>query len=205
MWNHLILPGVSACYRGYRVYDSDETKALVKKWVDFYKKYRDILTSDIVHVRRPDMQVKKTFWNLDTCWTIRGNFSFCTPGVETWNYSHNVAIVMEDTPSLSARIENWNQYQWCEFETKTELASPASCDGWQSLTYLLLSSCIWKHRCAAHANLRRDFLLNCRESTATCMWTRSSATRDLPWYSTQLWTEWPGTWRCHCTTRGSQI
>ncbi len=29
---------------------------LVKKWVDFYKTYRDILISDIVHVRRPDMQ-----------------------------------------------------------------------------------------------------------------------------------------------------
>jgi len=48
--------GVSACYRGYRLYDTEETKNLVKKWVDFYKQYRDILTSDIVRVRRPDMQ-----------------------------------------------------------------------------------------------------------------------------------------------------
>ncbi|MBN2312485.1 MAG: hypothetical protein JXM79_01060 [Sedimentisphaerales bacterium] len=46
--------GVQACYRGPRLYDTDETKALVKKWVDFYKKYRDILDSDIIHVRRPD-------------------------------------------------------------------------------------------------------------------------------------------------------
>ena len=29
---------------------------VVLKWVTFYKQYRDILTSDIVHVRRPDMQ-----------------------------------------------------------------------------------------------------------------------------------------------------
>ncbi len=29
---------------------------MVKKWVGFYKTYRDILISDIVHVRRPDMQ-----------------------------------------------------------------------------------------------------------------------------------------------------
>ncbi|UCG58072.1 MAG: hypothetical protein JSU70_00925 [Phycisphaerales bacterium] len=46
--------GVQACYRAPRLYDTDETKALVKKWVDFYKEYRDILDSDIIHVRRPD-------------------------------------------------------------------------------------------------------------------------------------------------------
>ncbi|MCX5644248.1 MAG: alpha-galactosidase [Phycisphaerae bacterium] len=46
--------GVQACYRGPRLYDSDETKATVKKWVDFYKRYRPILDSDIIHVRRPD-------------------------------------------------------------------------------------------------------------------------------------------------------
>ena len=33
---------------------------LVKKWVGFYKTYRDILISDIVHVRRPDMQGERT-------------------------------------------------------------------------------------------------------------------------------------------------
>ncbi len=46
--------GVIACYRGPRLYDTEETKNVVKKWVDFYKRYRDILTSDIIHVRRPD-------------------------------------------------------------------------------------------------------------------------------------------------------
>jgi hypothetical protein len=46
--------GVQACYRGPRWYDSDLTKALVKQWIDFYKKYRDILESDVIHVRRPD-------------------------------------------------------------------------------------------------------------------------------------------------------
>ena len=46
--------GVQACYRGPRLYDSDETQALVKHWVDFYKRHRAILDSDIIHVRRPD-------------------------------------------------------------------------------------------------------------------------------------------------------
>lgn len=48
--------GVQACYRGPRLYDAPETKAIVEKWVDFYKKHRIILDSDIIHVRRPDGQ-----------------------------------------------------------------------------------------------------------------------------------------------------
>ncbi|MCI0514773.1 alpha-galactosidase [candidate division KSB1 bacterium] len=46
--------GVQACYRGPRLYDGDAAKAVVKKWVDFYKQYRAILDSDIIHVRRPN-------------------------------------------------------------------------------------------------------------------------------------------------------
>ena len=46
--------GVQACYRGPRLYDTEDTRRLVKKWVDFYKSRREILDSDIVHVRRAD-------------------------------------------------------------------------------------------------------------------------------------------------------
>lgn len=46
--------GVQAAYRGERLYDAQQTKALVKKWVDFYKAHRAILESDIIHVRRAD-------------------------------------------------------------------------------------------------------------------------------------------------------
>jgi hypothetical protein len=46
--------GVQACWRGPRLYDSEATRDLVKRWVDWYKKYRDILESDLIHVRRPD-------------------------------------------------------------------------------------------------------------------------------------------------------
>lgn len=46
--------GVQACWRGPRLYDSDETKTLVKKWVTWFKNHRDILESDIIHGRRAD-------------------------------------------------------------------------------------------------------------------------------------------------------
>jgi hypothetical protein len=48
------MAGVQACYRGPRIYDTEKTKQTVKKWVSFYKQYRDILDSDIIHLRRPD-------------------------------------------------------------------------------------------------------------------------------------------------------
>jgi hypothetical protein len=46
--------GVQACYRGPRIYDTDDTKALVKKWISFYKQHREVLDADLVHLRRPD-------------------------------------------------------------------------------------------------------------------------------------------------------
>ena len=46
--------GVQACWRGPRLFDGDETKALVAKWVGFYKRHRRILDADLVHLRRAD-------------------------------------------------------------------------------------------------------------------------------------------------------
>ena len=46
--------GVQAAWRGERLYDTEVTKKVVKKWVNFYKKHRAILDSDLIHVRRAD-------------------------------------------------------------------------------------------------------------------------------------------------------
>jgi len=46
--------GVQACYRGPQLYDAPETKVMVQKWVNFYKKHRPVLDADIIHLRRPD-------------------------------------------------------------------------------------------------------------------------------------------------------
>ena len=48
--------GAQACYRGPRLYDAPETKAVVVKWVNWFKKYRDTLESDVIHIRRCDGQ-----------------------------------------------------------------------------------------------------------------------------------------------------
>lgn len=46
--------GAQACYRGPRLYDTPETKALVTKWVAWFKAHRAILESDLLHLRRAD-------------------------------------------------------------------------------------------------------------------------------------------------------
>ena len=46
--------GVQACYRGPRLFDTDTTKKMVSNVIRWYKKYRSILNSDIIHLRRAD-------------------------------------------------------------------------------------------------------------------------------------------------------
>lgn len=45
--------GVQSCYRGPRLFDTPETRNVVVEVIDWYKKYREILNSDIIHLRRP--------------------------------------------------------------------------------------------------------------------------------------------------------
>lgn len=46
--------GVQAHYRGPRIYDTEQTRDMVKRTVDWFKQYRDILESDVIHGRRAD-------------------------------------------------------------------------------------------------------------------------------------------------------
>ncbi len=46
--------GVQACYRGPRLFDADRTREMVRRNVAWFKKYRDILESDVIHGRRAD-------------------------------------------------------------------------------------------------------------------------------------------------------
>ncbi len=45
--------GCQFTIRGNRLYDTPETKAMLQKWIGWFKKHRKILTSDIIHIARP--------------------------------------------------------------------------------------------------------------------------------------------------------
>ena len=46
--------GIQACYRGPRLYDTEETRQLVNNTIQWYKKYRAILNADLIQLRRAD-------------------------------------------------------------------------------------------------------------------------------------------------------
>jgi len=71
--------GVQACYRGPRLYDTPETRAVVKKWVDFYKRYRTILDSDIIHLRRADGRDVDGMMHVNPHLPLRGLAMFYNP------------------------------------------------------------------------------------------------------------------------------
>ena len=67
--------GVAACYRGYRLFDNAAAQAVVAKWVAIYKAYRDIITSDIVHIRRPDGQQLDAFMHANAFLPLHKGFA----------------------------------------------------------------------------------------------------------------------------------
>ena len=65
--------GVQAVYRGARLYDTDRTRALVQRWVGWFKAHRDILESDLIHGRRADGR--------DVDWMLHVNPKLPTKGM----------------------------------------------------------------------------------------------------------------------------
>jgi len=48
--------GVGGNFRGDQLYDSPAVRDVVANWTAFYKTHRDIVTADVVHLRRPSVQ-----------------------------------------------------------------------------------------------------------------------------------------------------
>lgn len=57
--------GVQACYRGPRLYDTDQTRAMGKSKVDWFITHREILESDLIHGHRADAR--------DLDWMLHAN------------------------------------------------------------------------------------------------------------------------------------
>lgn len=74
--------GVQACYRGPRLYDTAETKETVIDQIKHYKKYRDILNADIIHLRRPNGRSWDGFIHIDPALTEKGLAMFFNPTQE---------------------------------------------------------------------------------------------------------------------------
>ncbi|HWQ31486.1 MAG TPA: alpha-galactosidase [Blastocatellia bacterium] len=74
--------GAQACYRGPRLYDSPETKAVVVRWVKWFKQYRDILESDVIHIRRADGRSLDVVLHVNPALPVRGLAMIYNPADE---------------------------------------------------------------------------------------------------------------------------
>ena len=50
----MLSSGAEVWVRGHRLYDGPQSQAMLKKWMDWYRRYRTIIQGDIIHLRRPD-------------------------------------------------------------------------------------------------------------------------------------------------------
>jgi hypothetical protein len=50
----LLSSGAQVWVRGHKLYDGPQSKAMLTKWMAWYKKYFDIIHGDIIHLKRPD-------------------------------------------------------------------------------------------------------------------------------------------------------
>lgn len=84
--------GVQACYRGPRLYDTEETKQVVIDVIDWYKEYRDILNADIVRLRRADGRDWDGWMHLDPKGKEKGLAMLFNPTSESIKKSINVPL-----------------------------------------------------------------------------------------------------------------
>ncbi len=50
----LLSSGAAVSITGHRLYDGPKSQAMLRQWVDWYRRYQAILQGDIIHLRRPD-------------------------------------------------------------------------------------------------------------------------------------------------------
>ncbi len=72
--------GVQACYRGQRLYDTEDTRKAVVNMINWYKEYRTILNAPIIHLRRADGRDWDGWMHVDPKGKIRAMLLLFNPG-----------------------------------------------------------------------------------------------------------------------------
>ena len=79
----LLGSGCQAGLRANRLYDTERTRLMVRQWVDWFKRYRPILTSDLIHVQRPDGRDLDCLLHVNPSLNDKGLVMFFNPLAET--------------------------------------------------------------------------------------------------------------------------
>ncbi len=126
--------GVQAHYRGPRLFDSQETRDTVKSIVDWYKQYRDILESDIVHGRRADGRGLDWVLHVNPGLKNKGMLCVYNPRSQAITQSIRVNLYytgLTETARISAAAEEWTEYTLSrQYEIDLPVSIPAQGMQW---------------------------------------------------------------------------
>ena len=126
--------GVQACYRGPRLYDSPETKALVIKVVNWYKKYREILNGDILHLRRPSGKDWDGFMHVNPDLKEKGLAMFFNPTDEDMVREIKIPLYytgLSKTASIKIKEGDYKTYNLeRDYSVKVKVTIPSNSYTW---------------------------------------------------------------------------
>jgi hypothetical protein len=126
--------GVQACYRGPRLYDAPETKDLVKKVIDWYKQYRDILNSDLIHLRRASGKDWDGFLHVNPQLKEKGLAMFFNPTDKVIEREITLPLYytgLTDKASIRAKEGKAVQYKLNrDYSVKMKITIPANSFNW---------------------------------------------------------------------------
>jgi hypothetical protein len=126
--------GVQACYRGPELYDTPETRTVVKRWVDFYKRHRQVLDADIIHVRRPDGQDYDALLHVNPVGKEKALLMVYNPLRQTIHRKINVSLYyagLRKKASISEQEGKWHSISLSpDCEAEIELTIPAKSQTW---------------------------------------------------------------------------
>jgi hypothetical protein len=126
--------GVQACYRGPRLYDTEETKQAVIRVVKWYKKYRDILNSPIIHLKRPDDRNINGMMHVNPELKEKGFVLFFNPTDKTISKKINLPLYytgLETTATIREKEGEAKQYQLArDYSVELEIEVPANSYTW---------------------------------------------------------------------------
>jgi len=126
--------GVQACWRGPRLYDSDATRELVTRWVDWFKRHRAILESDVIHLRRADGRDIDMLLHVNPQLRERGLLAIWNPLDEDVVTDVEVPLYYSGL-DREAHVASWNGAQFVvpldrEYVAKIEVTVPAGAMAW---------------------------------------------------------------------------
>lgn len=106
--------GVQACYRGPRLFDTEETQAMVTQHINWFKKHREVLEGDIIHLRRADGQDVDYWLNVNPQGEEKGLFMVFNPLADSVHKNIQIPVYytgLSDTALVSKEDGPANTYE----------------------------------------------------------------------------------------------